>query len=351
MGKNKQPKIDFTGYRYYRIMPPVELTPIALINPLKRLHTRWSLNLVPTLTELTALVGIDLENEHYAEAINTHQKRMKFYFAINALLSSMVYLAIGITFIAFIFLSVIIISRGNIPTSLSKYTSWVTTILFYIVLGISFQLAGRISSTILDRFYADSLAYLSCLNLIVHLNKVNSLMLTRERQHLLLRIRGLRRYLILLSYQYPTSELGSNNWARSQFKRMEVFILEKESQIIAPQADTQKQMSAELYDLLQILLIAQYGEFKYASIAETEETVSEQESKKNWLIRLLGLAGPFLLLATNYYLKDQIEAIGFDNQIVALIGLAWLLLALDANLKLGIVDRITNLAKAMRELR
>ena len=351
MGKNKLLKIDPTVYRYYPIMPLVEFTPIALINPLKRLDNNQRFKTVPNLTELTALAGINLDNEQYAEATKTHQNRMRIYFMINALLSIAVYLAVGLLFIAFVIVSVIIISRGNIPASLSKYTSWVTTVLLFIVVSISFQLAGRISSTILDRFYADSLAYLSCLNLIIHLNKPNSFLLTRERQHLLLRIRGVRRYLILLSYQYPTSELGSNNWARGQFKRMEAFILEKESQIIAPQADTQKQMSAELYDLLQILLTAQYGEFKYTSITETEESVPEQGQQSNWLVRLLGLTGPFLLLATNYYFKDQIEAIGFDNQVVALVGLAWLLLALDANLKLGIVDRITNLAKAMRELK
>jgi uncharacterized membrane protein len=352
MSKSKPPKIDLTGYRYYSILPAIELTPVALINPLKRSHTKWSRKIAPSLTELSALVGINLENEQYAKAISTHQNRMMFYFAINGLLASVVYLAIGAVLLFFVVFTFIIMSRGDIPPSLSRNTSWITTILFFFVFGTILQLAGRISSTILDRYYADSLAYLACLNLIVHLNKENSLMLTRERQHLLIRVRGLRRYIILLSYQYPTRELGSKNWAHSQFKQMETFIREKESQIIAPQADTQSKISTELYDFLKILLTAQYGDFKYQSVPESEETVQTQENQtRSWVIRFLGLISPIILIIVNYYFKEQLQAIGLDNQIVALVGLAWLLLALDANLNLGIVDRIASLAKAMRELR
>lgn len=352
MKKSSPPKIDLTGYRYSSMLPAIELTPIALINPIRRLGSKWNQIPNPTLSELTALVGIDLENEQYAKAINTHQNRMRFYFIVNAVLAAVLYFAIALLAIALIVLMVFFVNRGSIVWGNSKFLSWIYLILFYVIIAISFRLAGRISSTILDRYYADSLAYSACLNLFIHLNKENSLMLTRERQHLLIRIRGLRRYLILLSYQYPTSELGPTNWARSQFKQMEMFVREKESQIIAPQVDTQSKMSAELYNLSKILLMAQYGEFRYESISEMDEVAITQEIRtKGWLIRFLGLISPLILLAVNYYFRESLQAIGFDNQIVALVGLAWLLLALDANLNLGIVERITSLAKAMRELR
>jgi hypothetical protein len=355
MKKSKPPKIDLTGYRYAPALPAIEFMSYSLINPIMRLGLKeyWKYwKLAPSLTELTAFVGVDLENQQYAKAISTHQNRMRGYFAINGLISVTLYLFIGLLVLAFIVFAVIFMSRGKLPSNISKYTSWVSTVLFLFVLFAALRLAGRISSTILDRYYADSLAYSACLNLYIHLLKENSLMLTRDRQHLLIRIQSLRRYLILLSYQYPTSELGSKNWALSQFKQMEAFVREKESQIIAPQADTQAKMSAELFSLLTILLTAQYGEFKYTSVSEAEEVASGQGIRtRGWLIRFLGHISPLILIAANYYFKDQFQAIGFDNQIVALVGLAWLLLALDAILNLGIVDRITGLAKAMSELR
>ena len=352
MRKSKPPKIDLTGYRYSPALPAIELLPYALITPIMRLRTKENRKLVSSLTELTALVGVNLENEQYAKAIHTHQNRMRVYFAINALISTVLYLSIGILALAFIVFTVIFMSRVDTLRYISgKYASWIPTALFILVFFITFRLAFRVTTTVLDRYYADTLAYLACLNLFIHLNKENSLMLTRERQHLLIRIRGLRRYLTLLSYQYPTNELGSKNWARSQFKQMESFILEKESQIIAPLADTQSKIIAELHSLLLILLTAQYGEFNYAGAAETEMSAPGQTDRRSWFLKFLGLVTPLLLLAANFFFKGQLQALGFDNQVVALIGLAWFLLAIDANLNLGIVDRISGLAKAMRELR
>jgi len=353
MGKSKSPKIDLTDYRYISASPSLQLFSYALIAPIIKAGKKRGWNPAISLTDLTTLIGVDLSNEQNAEAVQTHQNRMRSYLWINALVSMSMYISV-----VFILLGSIVVSLATNPGFMLLYIAgrwyapWVTGMVLIIIYFIILRLVGRVSSTILDRYYADSLAYVACLNLFVQLTKENTLILTKERQRLLHRIRGLRRYLILLSYQYPTNELGIENWARSQFRKMEAFTREKESQIIAPQVDTQSKMSGELYGLLNILLTAQYGEFKYDGISEAEELVQTQETRKrSWLIRLLGLVSPIILLAANYYFKAQLQALGFDNQIVALIGLAWLLLALDANLNLGFVDRITSLAKAMRELR
>lgn len=354
MKKSKPPKIDLTGYRYAPALPAIELMSYALITPIWRLRTKENRKIASSLTELTVLIGVNLENEQYAKATSAHQNRMRDYSVINVLIFIMLYLSIAILMLAFIVFTIIFMIHTNVhlPSYISgKYTSWITTAIFLLIFFILVRLAFRVTNTLLDRYYADSLAYTACLNLLIHLMKENSLMLNRERQHLLIRIRGLRRYLILLSYQYPTGDLGLKNWAHSQFQQMVSFILEKESQIIAPLADTQSKMIAELHSLLVILLTAQYGEFNYTGAAETETSTLGQTDRRSWLLKSLGLVSPLLLLAANFFFKDQFQAIGFDNQVVALIGLAWFLLAIDANLNLGIVDRISGLAKAMRELR
>ena len=187
MKKSQMPKIDLTSYRYAPALPAIEIfPPYALISPIW-VRTKKNRKFVPSLTELTTLVGVNLENEQHAEAIKTHQNRMRVYFVVNALISSVLYLSIAILLAAFFVLTIIFMIRGNISLPISgKYTSWIPTALFILVFLITFRLAGRIATTLLDRYYADTLAYVACLNLLIHLMKDNSLMLTRDRQHLLI---------------------------------------------------------------------------------------------------------------------------------------------------------------------
>ena len=50
------------------------------------------------------------------------------------------------------------------------------------------------------------------------------------------------------------------------------------------------------------------------------------------------------------YFPSVVKIIGLENRVISLVALAWLLLAIDVNLKLGVVDRIVGIAKAFREL-
>ena len=68
------------------------------------------------------------------------------------------------------------------------------------------------------------------------------------------------------------------------------------------------------------------------------------------IMKLLATLFPLVLLILMYFLPSQFEFLGIEKRVVALISLAWLLLAIDANLKLGVVDRVSSLAKAFKDL-
>lgn len=353
--KSKSPKIDLAVYRYFNAIPAFEelSQPYALVNILHRVDKKKRFL---SLAELTALMGVDLENEKFAKAVKAHDNRIRAYRLISFLINLVLYLSIFILFLTVIISVIVLAGLFSAPIHLSQgFVSNLIGFLFMIIMIVvvmtALRLAYRITSTIIDRYYSDTLAYSACLFLLIHLTKENALMLVNERQRILNRIRTLRRYFLLLPYQYSVTELESTNWARIKFKQMENFIREKEGQIVAPLADTQAKIIDDFQSLLLILLTAQYGEFKYTSVVETELTALAQTDRRGWFLKSVGLITPLLLLTANFFFKDQFQAIGLDNQVVALIGLAWLLLAIDANLNLGIVDRITGLAKAMRELR
>jgi hypothetical protein len=184
--------------------------------------------------------------------------------------------------------------------------------------------------------------------------KENALILPADRKQILTRIRTLKKYLVLLSYQYAGSNPPTNSWADRQFKLIKRFVEEKEWQITAPLTDTHSKILGELQSLVEILMTARYGDFKFKSTA----TASNEEPVMNHLshifrgvLKLLGIITPLLLLIGIYFFPEQFRTLGFDNKVVALVCLAWLLLAIDINLNLGIAERVGELVKAFRELR
>ena len=69
------------------------------------------------------------------------------------------------------------------------------------------------------------------------------------------------------------------------------------------------------------------------------------------LSRIVGIAVPGFILGMLYMYPDRINNTGLDKNIVGLISLAWILLTIDASLGLGVVERISGLAKAIKDLK
>lgn len=66
---------------------------------------------------------------------------------------------------------------------------------------------------------------------------------------------------------------------------------------------------------------------------------------------MLGILLPLVLMAFFLWKRPALEAVGVDPKVVALIFMAWLLLGIDATLKLGIVSGVINLAKEIKSLK
>ena len=65
---------------------------------------------------------------------------------------------------------------------------------------------------------------------------------------------------------------------------------------------------------------------------------------------MVGIIVPLVGLGLVVWQPNLLESLGVDKNVVSLIFIAWLLLAIDASLKLGIVAGITELAKGIKTL-
>ncbi len=347
-------KTDLPAYRFRNIILVLEwLTPLQLTNPLMRERRENEKNSIPSLKELGIIVGLDFENEFNTAALEEHQRRFKLYQQRNNWLTWILYLLIGapalmVILRALIFAGLPAIGKGSIFSD----------VIFYIFLFtsayIAINAANRLASAWIDRDYAGTLAFVTCLYLLTHLTKTNLLAFTKDRQQLLIRMRGLKKYLALLPYEFAVLDSPAESWARLRFKYMAAFVDAKENQIIAPLANTQTEMIAEIQPLLNILLTGRYGEFTFESPAAASAAVSTTDAPVsiwNRILKFLGSVTPLFLLIAMFLYPDQFKILGLDNNTIGLISLAWLLLAIDANLKLGIVDRLGMLAKTFKDLK
>jgi hypothetical protein len=122
-----------------------------------------------------------------------------------------------------------------------------------------------------------------------------------------------------------------HGWAGRQFKRMEAFVEAKENQIIAPTAASQTEIFAELRSLVEILLTG-------------------RPPRLAGVLKFLGLITPVFLVLAVFFFPEQLSFLGIERNVISYISLAWLLLAIDASLKLGIVQGLSNLAKSIKDL-
>ena len=316
--------------------------PLHLLSPIRRESSNEKDSELP-LKELGGALGMNIKNETVASSFARGQRRFDLYKRLYLSFSVIGYLLIGVPM--FIFLAAVFALSGI------NYNNWALIpilMLFY----MCYKLSNRIVSVLLDRYYADTLSFVTCLYLLANVAKQDALAQPQDRKQLLARIRGLRKYLILLPHQFATSSLPQTSLAPTQFRSMAEFTEEKENEIIAPCASTQLELFAELQAFSDVLLTANYGEFKYKSsaLAETPTSSDSSTGALTGILKLIGTVLPLALLLFMYFFPAQFSFLGIENKVVALVSLAWLLLAIDANLKLGIVDRVSSLAKAFRDL-
>ena len=122
---------------------------------------------------------------------------------------------------------------------------------------------------------------------------------------------------------------------------------------MAPKDGTLSQLRHDFYELAKMYIIGNYGEFSWPESQPPTDVLPIKIRQRLWvaLPRFLGVVLPLILMGLLLWKRKQIEFVDINFNIVALIFIAWLLLAIDASLKLGIVSGVVGLAREIKSLK
>lgn len=213
--------------------------------------------------------------------------------------------------------------------------------------------SARIAEFLVARHFADSLAAISGIYLFMELEKDVRLNDPYKRRDLLELCHYLKRNLVLLASTFSGRGAENDRLFYQRFDAMKAFVQQFEHAIVASTEDTLAKLRQDFPAFLEILITSQYGKFIVEQDADASQSTETRQPKSTLdnLLRLLVTTFPFVLLAVLFFLPEKVVALGIDSTAVLLVSLAWILLVIDANLKLGIVERATTLMKTMKELR
>ena len=281
---------------------------------------------------------IRFDDEALNDILVAHAERLSMYDNLSVLISFLFY-ALG-------FLLIIALSGYLQNMMLGTLLSMGFGLLVAI-------LSARIVEFLFSRHFADSLSAISGIYLFMELEKEVRLNDPYKRRDFLELCHYLKRNLILLSSTF--SGRGAENDRRfyQRFEAMRAFVQNLEYEIVVSGEDTLAKLRQDFPAFLEVLITGQYGKFAVEQVPDVPQsaTITQPKSALDNFLRLLVTVFPFILLAVLFFLPEKVVALGIDSNIVLLVSLAWILLVIDANLKLGIVERATSLMKTMKELR
>jgi hypothetical protein len=194
--------------------------------------------------------SIRFNNENANKLLEEHRKRLDLHHK----LSSVVYYSIAIAFSLFLLVMVGYLSPifGLGAPGQNVASGIITT--------ISAFLAMRIAVVLVDKHFADTLALISAIYLMVFLEKEENLTAPQTRRKILEKIRILRKNMVLLARTFVNEDDG---WLYQHMMKMENFVRERESWVIAPREQTLHDLRRDFSFLLDILASGQYGRFEW----------------------------------------------------------------------------------------
>lgn len=271
-----------------------------------------------------------------------HVKRLKLYNAIS-----------GFIYFAIVFFGALGVSMiGPYFNSFSTRVIYNVSIFF---LGtINAILAARVAVFLVDRHFADTLAAISGIYLLIALKNEKPISDPYRKRTLLGHLRSLRKKLVLLSTTFVDHQLENDDQLSAHFKRMEDFVSERERRLIISSTTTLEDFRREFPDFIKILITGHYGTFSAEQSDSNLVQAVPSRRESSFMIKMLRFLAaifPFTILGVLFFLPETIVRLGLDTNIILLISIAWILLVIDASLKLGIVDRATSLLKTMKDLR
>lgn len=289
---------------------------------------------------------IRVEPEIIETYLKAHATRLRTY---DRLSTNIYY---GLAFVIFIPIYIYFNYLGNqVNSILLSLLLRSTSFLFQLVVGgFAALLSIKIVGVLLDKRYADSLVMLSSLYLIIDLNQPDELINPEFKRRILERIHILRKNIILLSQTFTDVNSGGNQEAIARLKDIEGYISEREGWVITPKKNTLGLLRKDFDKLAMLLISGQYGEFKSKVKSKKVETVSVPLTFTDKVLHLIFFLFPYILLLILYFKPEYIVNLGLNITTVFLVCIAWILITIDARLKLGFVERVTGLAKTMKEL-
>jgi hypothetical protein len=330
------------------ILPPLGYFPIK--DPINiGSNFRESMNRYKTMYLCDVVKAIGIEDQSTYASLQHHWKRIQQY---NNLVLPISYV---LTFVIF-FIGMFSLFEGllylygpdsDIP---DMFISSAGFSLLIILIWVLYQILRRFVAFVLNQYYGDTNAVVSAIYFTVELLRKSALDSSSNRRHLQKKLDSLAKHLLQLASQFRSESPEDQAWIHSHFKAMERFVREHEHVIVAPKTDSLDVLRQDFYHLMKILIAGNYGEFAY----EYQPSTKPEAPKANRIVGIiLGFVGfiiPSLVLYILYSNPQRIANMGINVNTVALVSLAWLLLTIDATLKLGIVDRVTGLAKTIRDL-
>lgn len=305
---------------------------------------------VPPLDALCAAIGLE---DLSVQEIAFHKRRLIWRKIAVALL----YILFVVTLMVFGIWGLAPLLDALADTRLAKAHESVFLILgvlfIYVYLFVALRIAFRIATALTARGFADSLCAQAIVYLILELSRDDVLSHPRKRRALIARTNDLARNTLLLSARHRSKSEANQSWLREHFKRMERYVRERERWAIVPTPTTLDDLRRDFYDLAGIYVSGNYGEFSWSEGPQPAQTESTNISERitQGLPRVLGILLPLVLMALFLWKPAGLNALGVDRKVVALIFIAWLLLGIDATLKLGIVSGVVNLAKEIKNLK
>lgn len=205
-------------------------------------------------------------------------------------------------------------------------------------------IVARITALLVDRRYADSLCVMSIAYLLVELRRDQVLVASDSRGTLIRRIEDLARSIRLLSVRHRVGDIEVQSWMAEHCKRIERDVRERQRWILMPTDRTLEDVRRYFGQLAPMFIHGMYGTFQWP--APDPALTPGGSSDKRWL----KAAFTFILPALGVMFFLWKPPTAFANTI-ALALAVWLLVGIDAAMRLGIVANVVSMLKGIKELK
>lgn len=233
-------------------------------------------------------------------------------------------------------------------------TFGLTEILAFVVFSFVYPPAiVKLGATVVDKHYADSLCVLTSFFVACEMTRDDVLLYPERRRSLLHRIDTLARLTRLLSVKFPGGCESTRAWSWEHFKNLEMYVRGHEREVIAPTKNTISNLREKMAELIELYIFGQYGNdvWKGSTLNLSLAQETEVSRRVSYIQRILGPMIPGALLIVMGLFPDFINFLGIEKNTLFLIVVTWLIIALDASLGLGVIEKVVKTAKEIRELK